>query len=105
MLPPFNDLFAITEEECQGMVFLRSDNRYFAEKGILVEYIKAKNLRTDVIQHILPDTGTLAGNFTFGQVCSAVPEVVAMVFATLIMLTTLTTQDLSGEWCLLWRYP
>ena len=69
VLPPFNDLFAITEEECQGMVFLCSDNRYFTEKGILVEHIKAKNLYTDVIQHIIPDTGTLAGSFTFGQVC------------------------------------
>ena len=87
------------------MVFLRPDNRYFAEKGVLVEHIKAKNLRTEVMQHILPDTGTLAGSFTFGQICRAVPKVVAMVFATLIMLATLPTLDLSSKWRMLRRHP
>ena len=93
VLPPFNGFRTIFEAEYQGVVFLRSDCRYFIVKGIRA----AQNFLSDGNERVFRDLLGWAAFFAHRIEGAADPHGAGLGDFSAVVLSAATTYHHSGE--------
>lgn len=93
VLPPFNGFRAVFEAEYQGVVFLRSDCRYFIVKGIRA----TQNFLGDGNEYVFWDLLGWTVGFAHRIEGAADPDGTGLRDLSAIVLSTATAYHYSGE--------